>query len=104
LNEVIINLTIVALVIFILNLPFGYWRSHVKKFSFQWVLAIHLPVPLVVLLRIYSGIGFEFITYPILIAAFFLGQFIGSKIYQYRKMRSAFPLSACLIYDTYRKS
>ena len=73
------SLLSVAIVVFLLNLPFGYWRSKVRKFSVPWFLAIHLPVPLVVLLRIYSGIGFEFISYPVLIAAFFLGQFIGAR-------------------------
>ncbi|MFZ1291838.1 MAG: hypothetical protein WAR79_17200 [Melioribacteraceae bacterium] len=69
-----------AIIIFLLNLPFGYWRSKVKKFSWQWFLAIHLPVPFVVLIRIFSNIGFQFYTYPILIGSFFLGQFLGKII------------------------
>lgn len=68
---------IVAISVFLINLPFGFWRSKVKKFSPQWFLAIHLPVPFIILLRIYSNVGFEFYTYPILIGSFFLGQFLG---------------------------
>ncbi len=103
-NEAVITLALVSIAVIILNLPFGYWRAHVKKFSLQWVLAVHIPVPIVVILRVYSGIGFEFITYPVIVAAFFLGQYLGKKIYEFRKIRAAFPLTACLIYDLYRKS
>ncbi|MBK7104304.1 MAG: hypothetical protein IPH62_03375 [Ignavibacteriae bacterium] len=85
---------IVAISVFLINLPFGYWRSKVKKFSPQWFLAIHLPVPFVILLRIYSNIGFEFYTYPILIGSFFLGQFFGkninSKIFKIFKLKKRF--------------
>ena len=70
----------VALLVFLLNLPFGYWRASVRKLSRQWFLAIHLPVPLVVVLRIYSGLGWEPISFPVLIGAFFLGQFVGGKV------------------------
>jgi len=70
----------VALLAFLLNLPFGYWRASSKKFSRQWFLAVHLPVPLVVALRIYSGLGWEPVSFPVLVGAFFLGQFVGGKV------------------------
>lgn len=73
------KITLVAIAVLLLNLPFGYWRSKVKKFSLQWFLAIHIPVPFVILLRIYSNIGFELYTYPVLVSSFFLGQFIGAR-------------------------
>ena len=73
------KITLVAIAVLLLNLPFGYWRSKVKKFSLQWFLAIHIPVPFVILLRIYSNIGFELYTYPVLVGSFFLGQFIGAR-------------------------
>jgi hypothetical protein len=71
----------VALIIFVFNIPFGYWRTNVKKFSIQWMLAVHLPVPVIIAFRFLAGIGFAFITYPILVGAFFGGQFTGSLIY-----------------------
>jgi hypothetical protein len=74
----------VALIVFLLNVPFGYWRARVKKFSLQWILAIHLPIPLVVLLRLNSGIGFAFITSPILVGAFFAGQYVGAMLFRSR--------------------
>ena len=70
----------VALFVFLLNLPFGYWRASSKKFSRQWFLAVHLPVPLVIALRIYSGLGWKPISFPVLVGAFFLGQFVGGKV------------------------
>jgi hypothetical protein len=74
------NLLIIAIIVFLLNIPFGFWRAHVKKFSLQWILAIHLPVPIVVALRIYSDLGWHWTTFPVLIGAFFLGQFAGAKL------------------------
>lgn len=74
------SLWTVALLVFVLNLPFGYWRASVKKFSWQWILAIHLPVPVVIALRVYSGLGWQPISFPVLVGAFFLGQWCGSKL------------------------
>ena len=70
----------VARFVFLLNLPFGYWRASSKKFSRQWFLAVHLPVPLVIALRIYSGLGWKPISFPVLVGAFFLGQFVGGRL------------------------
>ena len=70
----------VALLVFLINLPFGYWRASSKKFSPQWFLAVHLPVPLVVALRIYSGMGWKPVSFPVLVGAYFLGQVVGGKV------------------------
>lgn len=95
------NLLFVGITVYLLNIPFGYWRENVKKFSLQWVLAIHLPVPLIIILRIYSGIGFQFITYPVMIGAFFLGQLTGSMLLKNR-LKSEFAVTSCLIMDLIR--
>lgn len=73
------TLFISAILVLILNLPFGYWRANTRKFSLQWILSIHIPVPFVILIRIYSGMGFQFYTYPVMVGAFFAGQFFGKK-------------------------
>lgn len=73
------KVALVALLVFLINLPFGALRGREIKYSFKWFLFIHLPIPFVVLLRIYSDIGFALYTYPILIGAFFSGQLIGRK-------------------------
>ena len=96
------NLFWIAVLVFIFNLPFGYWRANVNKFSLQWVLAIHLPVPFVIALRLLSGLGFQFITYPVLITAFFAGQFAGTYFFNYRKSRLIFPLTSCMVCDIIR--
>ncbi len=96
------SLLLVTLSVFAFNIPFGYWRANVKKFSLQWALAIHIPVPFIILLRIYSNIGFELYTYPILVFAFFTGQFIGSKFYGKRRQSGYIPLTSCLFMDMIR--
>lgn len=70
----------VAIAVFLINLPFGYWRAQAERFSRQWMLAIHLPVPAVIALRIFSGLGWQLISFPVLIGAFFLGQWSGGKL------------------------
>jgi hypothetical protein len=95
------NLILVTIATFLINIPFGYWRANVRKKSLQSVLAIHIPVPFVIFMRIYSEIGFDFYTYPIIVTAFFLGQFTGVKFYQFIK-RSGFSTSSCLVMDLYK--
>lgn len=70
----------VALLVFLINLPFGYWRASVRKSSTQWLLAIFLPVPLMIALRIYSGLGFKLTTAIAVAVAYCLGQFVGGRL------------------------
>lgn len=74
------KLLAVAAVVFLINLPFGYWRSRVPARSRQWFLAIHLPVPFVIALRVFSGLGWQLASFPVLVGAFFLGQYLGGKL------------------------
>lgn len=76
-------LWIASILVFLINLPFGYWRSHTRKFSLPWILAIHAPVPLVIASRFLLGLGWHFITFPFLIGAFFAGQFAGGKLHRF---------------------
>jgi hypothetical protein len=66
--------------VLVLNLPFGFWRAGVKKFSLAWFLAVHAPIPLVVGLRLWSDLGFEWTTYPLMVGAYFAGQFLGGRL------------------------
>ncbi len=70
--------TLLLVITFLINLPFGYYRGTQKRFSLKWFLAIHIPVPIIILLRYYFNIGFEWCTYPLMITAFFTGQYLGS--------------------------
>jgi hypothetical protein len=74
------NPWVVALAIFVLNLPFGFWRAGVRKFSFYWFLAVHLPVPFVVFMRVFSGFGLNLTTFPVFVTAYFSGQLVGGKL------------------------
>ena len=96
-------LILVAIIVFLVNIPFGYWRANADTFSLQWILSIHLPISLINLLRIYSGIGFEFITYPIIIITFIHEQQTEAKFYFKRTTLSLETVISCLIMDTCRK-
>jgi len=98
------NLILVAIFVFLLNLPFGYWRANVKKYGLQWILAIHIPVPFIIAARIFSDIGFELYTYPILVGAFFIGQIAGKYLHTKRKSLGQSPLTSCLVMDIVRKN
>lgn len=69
-----------ALLVVLINIPFGYWRKKEKKYSFRWFAAIHLPVIFVIVIRIIFELGYQPVTYPVLIISFFLGQFTGGRI------------------------
>ena len=70
----------VAVAVLLLNLPFGYWRAGVPKFSRPWFLAVHLPVPVVIALRLCCNLGWHPLTFVALIGAFFLGQLLGGLL------------------------
>ena len=96
------NIILLSLFFIILNLPFGYWRANVQRFSIQFILAIHLPIPFIILFRILLGSGFEPMTFFFTFPAFFLGQIIGSKIHTIRKNTGLQPLTSCLVMDLVR--
>jgi len=93
------NLLTIAILVFLLNIPFGYWRANVRKFSFAWFLSVHAPVPFIIALRLLSGMGFQLITFPIMIAAYFGGQFAGSRLHTMRKKKDGLQVSSCLVRD-----
>ena len=93
------NLATVASVACIINLPFGYWRANEKKLSPRWFLAIHLPVPFIIALRLFSGLGWQLLSFPVMIGAYFGGQFAGGKLHNLRKNKKGIPVSSCLVRD-----
>ena len=70
----------VALLVFLLNLPFGYWRASVRRLAGRWFLALLLPLPLVAALGLYSGMRWEPLSFPVLAGALLLGQFVGGRL------------------------
>jgi len=71
---------LVVLGILIVNLPFGWWRAGLRKFSPAWFVAVHAPVPLVVGLRSWAGLGFRWSLLPLFVAAYFGGQLLGGRL------------------------
>ncbi len=63
---------------FMLNLPFGYLRSKVRRLSLWWFLCIHLPVPVVLLGRLFSHLELGYV--PVFITAAVIGQVLGGKL------------------------
>jgi len=76
----VLRLCAVAAAVFLVNLPCGVWRSRTRKFSVPWFASIHVPIPFVVALRFLSGIGYHLVTFPVLIGAYFAGQFVGGRL------------------------
>jgi hypothetical protein len=75
------NRLVFAAVIFGMNIPFGLWRGRLRKLTVPWFLAIHIPVGLIIGLRIGAGVPFRWANVPIFVVAFFLGQSLGVTIY-----------------------
>jgi hypothetical protein len=68
----------------LINIPLGYFRQGVEKFSFAWYFYIHISIPFIIYLRIKSGYSWKFI--PLTIAGAVVGQIIGGMI---RKRRDS---------------
>ncbi|WP_297536294.1 hypothetical protein [Thermococcus sp.] len=74
------------IITFLINIPFGFWRAHAKRTGnkMEWALAVHLPVPIVVLMRYLAGLSWNPSGTPMMLVfvlAYFLGQRTGGKLY-----------------------
>lgn len=100
-SNMLLLLIVESILVFLFNLPFGYWRINVQKFSSQWILAIHIPVLFVIALRLYTDIGFSWYSYFFMILAFFLGQKLGGFI-NLKMGKICERVTSCLVMDLYR--
>lgn len=71
----------IAFVVFLSNIPFGFWRKSVKKFSVKWFVSIHVPVLISILLRNLADIELHVATVLLFVFVFFMGQFTGKYVY-----------------------
>ncbi|MBK6733723.1 MAG: hypothetical protein IPG61_06475 [bacterium] len=85
----LLSVILMAVATFLLNLPMGYWRQGVRKFSWQWIVAIHAMVPVIILLRHLMHIGFAWWTFLITIPCYFGGQFVGARLRRRGQMKIA---------------
>ena len=69
-----------AILIFLINLPFGAWRARLRKLSPPWFVAIHVPVVLAIGMRMLIGVPFRLVTLPLYVLAFFFGQLTGATL------------------------
>ena len=79
-----LEFSILLLAIVLVNLPFGYWREGVRKFSPAWFVAVHAAVPLIVLMRLALDIDWRLVNLPFMVAAYFGGQTIGARLRRWR--------------------
>ncbi len=84
--------------IFLINIPFGYWRADTVSKSFEWFVTIHIPVIIIIILRFYFEIDFSLTSVLINILSFVSGQFLGMKLFTLLR-RSGINGSSCLIMD-----
>ncbi|WP_167611259.1 hypothetical protein [Maribellus sediminis] len=80
-NELWWRVLITCIATFLVNLPFGYMRGSFRKLSFWWFVFIHAPVPLIILIRKFHDLKLTWTLAPFLLGSFFLGQFVGRKMY-----------------------
>ncbi|HBG47835.1 MAG TPA: hypothetical protein DDW94_12730 [Deltaproteobacteria bacterium] len=77
-SELLILLALLTIAAMLLNLPFGYLRVKTRKFSVQWFLYIHLPIPFIFVMRTMAGLGYQYL--PLMVAGAVAGQFIGGRL------------------------
>lgn len=87
--DLVLRVLYTCLATIIVNLPFGYFRGGFRKLSFWWFLAIHAPVPLVILIRKFHKLDLTWELAPFLLGAFFVGQLLGQRIYRARPFRKS---------------
>ena len=73
-------LVLVVVIAVAVNLPFGAWRTTTRKFSWQWFLSIHLPIPAIFVIRRAAGFGWDYV--PVMVACAVTGQLLGGWLYQ----------------------
>jgi ABC-type spermidine/putrescine transport system permease subunit I len=76
-NKLYIILVLFAFTLLI-NLPFGYARARAKRYSLRWFLFIHVPIPVIFIVRTFSHIDIKYI--PIFAFAAITGQLLGGKL------------------------
>ena len=92
---------LVLLCILLINILFGYWRANTRKFSIQWIMAIHVPVLIAIGIRL-SLLGWSWVLVPAFVATFAAGQYTGGIIrHQLTRQRQMRP-SSFLVIDLVR--
>ncbi len=72
-------LLLLSILTFLLNLPFGFARARTRRFSFRWFLCIHVPIPVIFIIRNLSHIEMNCI--PLFAIAALSGQLLGGRLH-----------------------
>jgi hypothetical protein len=72
---------LLVLIVFVGNLPFGYWRASVARFSVTWFVAVHAMVPAILALRLWLDLPFDWGMLPPMVLAYLAGQSLGARLY-----------------------
>jgi hypothetical protein len=91
---------LVLAAILVVNVFFGYWRSNTRRFSGQWILAIHTPVPVAIGLRLLF-LGWSWLLPPVFVGAFAIGQYPAGQIRRLLRKRKG-NLTSFLAVDIVR--
>ncbi len=73
----------------IISIPCGYARQYTAKYSLMWWVLIHLPIPIIVLLRIKAGLNWHFI--PLTLGSSVAGQIVGGALNRRRNQNVKAP-------------
>ena len=85
----IISIVGLVLLTVIISVPCGYARQNFPKYSLMWWVLIHLPIPVILLLRIKAGLNWHFI--PLTLGSSVAGQIFGGAISRRRKQNAKAP-------------
>ena len=81
-----------------INVPFGAWRATVKRLSWKWFAAIHLPIPFLFLLRTELGLSAWYI--PVSLGGALAGQLLGSWLLTRLRTSRATPIQVPVPVET----
>jgi hypothetical protein len=74
----LLSITLLFIFTYMINLPFGHLRGKARKYSLRWFLYIHIPIPLIIAVRLLAHIDYRYI--PLFVLAAIIGQFHGGKL------------------------
>lgn len=72
---------LIAFLLLLINIPFGFWRGSTRKYSLAWFVSIHLPVFISIYFRHLAEIEFDVLHISVFVLVFIGGQWLGNKIY-----------------------
>jgi hypothetical protein len=92
------KMLMLGFLVFLINIPFGYWRANTKSKSIEWFATIHIPILIAIIIRFQSGIDFSVLSVLFNVFSFIFGQFLGIKLFTLLR-KTGINGTSCLIID-----